>query len=280
MSIYQQSVDNSRLETYDACPQLYDYKYNLELDPGESNLAARFSTHMVHIPVQRWYESNGVYRPDWEERFKAWNPSQEELLAQRHNDYSAAAADRLFDEYITRFSGDLEDYDFECAECYYTKDLDPDNTIPSWGAKLDMLLKRKSDDMIIPFEFKSSRYDYILIGLPFNRQVLGQIYVTHSEKCVVNYFGLNSRDFRKNDYRISRFEVEPTPEELERWRKETSQEVWNMEVSRIEGVYPRKSHSCKRFNKECAFLELCLGSKSYDAFDKTDSLEYLKESVE
>ena len=92
---FKDSLDNSRLKEYAACPQLYDYKYNYALG-DESGYAARFSSVMIHDPIEQWYKYNGNYAPDWQLLMKAWAPNQAEILADKFTSYTIGKAAALY----------------------------------------------------------------------------------------------------------------------------------------------------------------------------------------
>ena len=271
------SIDNSRLADYQACPQLFDYHYNHHLG-NESGHEARFGTFMIHKPVQEWWSSGGKYKPNWQEQMALWAPSAEDMLKDKYNCYTASSAKLLFDQYVEQRKDDFEEYEVHEIEVYRTKEIIPG--FKPWGSKTDIVLYHLPSNMNHTLEIKSSKWDYILTGLNFNRQVLGQIYTCEAEKGLVDFFHLNGK---KSQY--MRFEIEPTAAELEQWRADRELEMRQMQLSYDMKLWPRNAGACRRFNRVCEFLDLCdLGGSGEDLvqqriseMEKRDSLAYLEE---
>jgi len=272
------SIDNSRLADYQACNQLFDYHYNHHLG-GESGHEARFGTWMIHKPVQEWWRSGGTYKPNWAELMAKWAPSTDDMLKDKYNCYTASTAKQLFDQYVEQRKDDLADYDVHEIEIYRTREVL--KGFKPWGSKTDIVLAPKGRIGVFhTLEIKSSKWDYILTGMNFNRQVLGQIYTCEAEKGLVDFFHLNGK---KSQY--MRFELEPSAAELEQWKKDRELEMQQMQLSYQLNSWPRNAGSCRRFNRVCEFLELCdLGGVSeplvqqrISEMEKKDSLAYLEE---
>lgn len=271
------SMDNSRLQEYAACKQLYDYKFNHSLaEPSGS--AARYSTVMIHQPLELWYKFGGNYTPNWSMLMQAWNPNQEELLADRFANYTIAKAEQLFKEYTERFGEDLVTYEFVESEVYRTRELAPG--LMPFGSKTDIVLRHRNTGETHTLEIKASRWKHILTSLSFNAQVIGQAYVNQAARSMVAFFDLSGRGS------LSRFEFEFTQEEVDQWRRERITELMQFQVSVETGVWPRNDKACMRFNRVCPFLELCeLGGTQNEAvreriklMDKHDPLAYLEEA--
>lgn len=271
------SIDNSRLATYQACPQLFDYEYNYELG-DESGHEARFSTWMIHKPVQEWWRAKGDYKPNWQELMAKWAPTAEDMLKDKYNNYTASSAKLLYDQYVERRVDDLQEYEAIEIEVYRTKELSPE--LKPWGAKTDIVLRHDATGGIHTLEIKASKWDYILTGLNFNRQVLGQIFTCKADKGLVDFFHLAGK---KSSY--MRFEIEPSSDEMLQWHKSSILELRQLDLSYKLDIWPQRADSCRRFNRVCPFLDLCnLGGSSVDevkelikGMPKKDSLAYLEE---
>lgn len=272
------SIDNSRLSDFETCPQLFDYKYNYEL-ADESGHAARFSTFMIHKPVQAWWRAGGDYKPDWKGLMAQWAPTAEDMIADKFNAYTASTAELLFNQYVERTTELLDEYKFIEAEVYKTKPIG--NIEQLWGSKTDIVLWHKATECKHVFEIKASKYNYILVGLNFNTQVLGEMFVNDACKGVVEFFWLNGK---KSSF--IRFELEPSAEEMNKWKKDTFFRVTNMYAAKVLNTYPRRESSCKRFNKECKFLDICnlggpetdVGKNELTKYERCDSISYLYEA--
>ena len=273
------SIDNSRLADYQACNQLFDYHYNHHLG-NESGHEARFGTFMIHKPVQEWWRSAGTYKPNWQAQMALWAPSAEDMLKDKYNCYTASSAKLLYDQYVEQREDDLSNYVVEEIEVYATREVLPG--FKPWGSKTDIVLRYHDEtgSEIHTLEIKSSKWDYILTGMNFNRQVLGQIYTKQAAKGLVDFFHLNGK---KSQY--MRFEIEPSADDMKQWVEDRKLEMRQMQLSYELGVWPRNAGSCRRFNRVCEFLELCdlggagepLVQQRIGEMEKRDSLAYLEE---
>jgi hypothetical protein len=282
--VFKSSIDNSRLSDYEACPQLYEFKYVLELGEDDGNHAANFSTFMIHKPIEEWFISGGTYKPNWQELMKQWSPSSTDMFNDKTNAYTVKRAERAFNEHANLCSeqGILDEYEFVESEIYVTKDLWPEQAENqfSWGSKTDIILRHKKSGKRVPWEIKASKYDYITYGLDWNRQVLGEIFVNHAEMGFVELITLTAK---QNESSISIFEIMPDHEDMDEWVQATRMSMENFIVSRETNFYPRKAIACKRFNQICQFYDICcLGGskhpaaqKAIKALPKRDSLKYL-----
>lgn len=274
-----EDIDNSRLDCFQTCHQLYDLTYNHEVDTGESNWKAGYSTWMLHTPVQEWYAMGGNYTPNWPLLMKAWNPTTEQMLEDKYGNYTVARAERLFNEFVEKAKnrGDLEEYDYVEHEVYKTKDI---GGWVKWGSKTDLVMLHKATQEKHIFEIKASKWDYILTGLQFNRQILGEIYVNDARKGIVIYFNLGAK---KNEDGVLFIEIEPDPEELARWQQRIRMEIEPLNRCYEAGFWPTNEKACRRYNQLCPFLDLCEqgGTMSSEIMAKVndmpkrDSLAYL-----
>ncbi len=277
------SLDNSRLNEYGACPQLYDYKYNHGL-VDESGMAARYSTYLLHDPVENWYRFKGDYYPDYKLLYQAWAPTTEELLADKFGNYTVKAAESLFKEYTTRFKDDLETYEFIESEVYRTRQVHDDGRqlARPYGSKTDIVLRHRESGDIHTLEIKASKWDFILRSLGFNPQVMGQFWVNKAKRSLVVFFQLTKKP------NVERFEFEFMPEEIDTWFEEQTLKISQVVVSEQYNVWPRRTEACSRFNRSCEFLNLCeLGGggsplvlAKIDEMPKRDPLRYLQEGGE
>lgn len=274
------SIDNSRLADYQACNQLFDYHYNHHLG-NESGHEARFGTFMIHKPIQEWWRSGGKYKPDWSEQMMLWKPTTVDMLKDKYNCYTASSAKMLFDQYVEQRKDDLDEYRVLEIEVYRTREILPN--FKPWGSKTDIVLQYEPKGIVRrvhTLEIKSSKWDYILTGMNFNRQVLGQIFACQADKGLIDFFHLNGK---KSQY--MRFEIEPSKDDMKQWVEDRKLEMRQMQLSYESNSWPRNAGSCRRFNRVCEFLELCdlggsgepLVQQRIGEMEKHNSLAYLEE---
>lgn len=276
-------IDNSRLDCFKNCHQLYDFLYNHEVGGLEPKWKADYSTWMIHTPVQEWYALGGKYEPNWGLLMKAWGPTPEDMLNDKYGNYTAQRAERLFKEFREKAiaRGDLEEYEYIEHEVYKTRDMGAENFL--WGSKTDLVLRQRSTGDIHIGEIKASKWDYILTGIQFNRQVLGEIYVNNATKGIIIFFNLAAK---KNEDGVMFIEVEPSDEEMDRWKQRVNMEIKPLEHCYEVDFWPPNEHYCRRYNTVCEFLDLCdqggtasseIRAKVND-MPKRDSLSYLTKS--
>jgi hypothetical protein len=279
---FPKDLDNSRIDLYSACPQLFDYTYNFELNPGDSKWKANYSTFMIHEPVQAWWASGGEYKPDWQEQMAKWAPTPEEMMMDKFGNYTIVNANKAFNEHCEKAAnrGDIERFEYLEHEVYRTADVGAEI---KFGSKTDIILRDRATQEIVTYEIKASRWDYILMGLNFNRQLLGQMYTNDATLGIVEFFNLAAK---KKDPMISFFELPLDWQTLEIWKDKVAFEINQILASYKADIWPTHTSSCKRFNQTCPFLDLCeLGGSMSDEgkreaakWPKHDSLKYLGNS--
>lgn len=241
---------SSSLKTYSQCPELFNKKYNLNLDEGISkSLPARYGEIMIHKPITEWYKAEGNYQPDFE---KLWvegvQPTDAEMMVKKNANYNIKQAREIFKEYVKRFEDDFKEYEVYNVERYTFRD----EALLPYGSKCDIVLRRRSDGVLVPNEIKSSLYEFILIAKEINHQFLGELWTYDTLEGLVNFVHV------VKDWSIQRFPIQVQPETLLRWERDTLYRIESVRRSYNNKCWPMNApDACARFNKECPFLDLC-----------------------
>jgi hypothetical protein len=253
--------DNSRLATYQTCPELYNKLYNLGLaEPMSRN--AIFSEHMVHVPLTEWYLNKMVHtwQPDWAKCWDSYDKAMSENLLltpdvpefiDKHSKYTIATAQRAFATYIDTFGpGDRARFSVVDIEKYI---IDP---VTNFGSKPDVLLLELATSTPWTCELKFSSYSYILTGSAMNPQVLGQVNNTGGEGCLFTL--LQPKDTKWSEFICVREEIVPRVKDMEVWKKEINFRMETIKRSYEQDVWPKiVPTGCTRYNSECFFLSAC-----------------------
>jgi hypothetical protein len=252
--------DNSRLQTYEECPELYNKLYNLGLAQPMAQ-SAIFSEHLVHLPLTDWYMNKMVhsYQPDWQKCLDNYDKAMAEQKAitgedppvDKHGKYTLATAQRAYATYIDLY-GPGDRLRFRCldVEKYI---VDPEI---SFGSKPDVLLQEIATSTPWTAELKFSSWAFILMGSAMNPQVLGQVNNTGGEGCLFTL--IQPKDTKWSEFICMREEIVPRVKDLELWKKEQMFRIETVKRSYATGVWPRRvPKGCGRYNGECFFLSAC-----------------------
>lgn len=253
--------DNSRLATYQTCPELYNKLYNLGLaEPKSKN--AIFSEHMIHVPLTEWYQNKMVHtwQPDWAKCWDNYDKAMAENLAltpgvepaqDKHGKYTIATAMRAFDTYINTYGpGDRARFQVMDVEKYI---IDPEL---GFGSKPDVLLLELATSSPWTCELKFSGYSYILTGSSMNPQVLGQVNNTGGEGCLFTL--VTPKDTKWSEFLCVREEIVPRSKDMEQWKKQIQFRIDTIKRSYEQNVWPQiVPTGCTRYNSTCFFLDAC-----------------------
>jgi hypothetical protein len=244
------NYDMSRLNEFQECNELYNNKYNRCLKEPVG-LNARFSIHMVHDPLTQWYASQGKKLPDFAANLAKMQLTAEELASDKHGKYTVATALRIFDKYIEQLGKvDLERFEVLGAEKYVVDE------VLRFGSKADVMLLERATSYPWTAELKFSAWDFVLTGTSFNPQALGQINNTKSRGCLFTL--ITPKDTKWADFLIIREEIVPKPWEMERWRKNITKRIEDMDRSYELDIWPQHGpKACRRYGGDCYFLGLC-----------------------
>ena len=287
----KQGMDASQEVLFSLCPRKYFYVYEQGLK-DEMGLAALFSKHLIHAALAIQYASLNLLLSPYPDLDKLWENYIAEAGegARMDSFYTLDLAQRALDKYA--FDGylvrDREEFDVVEVEAVKSRRL---NDELSWISKPDVVLSHKEIGTIYPLDFKTSKYapkglsikrvpDYTR-DILFDRQFLGQVWITRGEGHITRHFKLGV-----NDITISEQRLDSIPEVLlKEWEEERKEVLTLKEKYRTIGVWPKNApQACYNFGYVCPFLRLCnVGIEASAAIaewiEKCDPYAYLKEAV-
>ena len=263
--------DSSRLETFQTCPRLYYYLYELGLK-GPKGTSARFSEWMVHLPLTEWYAHAGNHTPEWETLWRCFAITPEEQAIKANAKYSITTAKLVFDFYTTRFAGDFERFEVLDTEQYIV------DHILQFGSKPDVRLRERTTGLAWTLELKFSAWDFVTTGACMNPQFLGQVNNTGGHGIIVAQ--IMPTDTKWETLQAYRHEIVPRPADMAEWRADTIARIAQVKASEASGVWHKHvPMACTRFNQECFFLRLCEAGAPKGMIDRMEThnpLAYLE----
>src|SRR3990167_5709059 len=257
-------IDMSQLNTFERCPELYNNVYNKGLQelkgPG-----ALFSSLVIHPLLSRWYLAGGT-RPLTPLMIKkAWMSFNNKcsLLNLRQNQtyaYSFSTVTKLLATYVTQYSLDFDMYKVASSEDFYWKVM---TNIDFLGGKVifiskpDLVLMRLGDGAITTLDWKTSMYNTQPTLLPFDRQFLGQAWVTDA-KFMLKAFMLLPASAGVYPTLIREF-AEVDKDLMLEFEKELYISIQQLLLSKQLEVWPKRApNSCYPFpGITCSFIDLC-----------------------
>lgn len=237
----------SSLSVYQACPKLYDYKYEQGIDLDDYTLAARYGTWMIHWPITNWYACGGKFSPSFDQLWDQCEATEADLTPKkgRKNPYTIENARFLWNEYTGRFKRDFDEFDILSTEEYMV--------VGNYGARGDVVFRRRADGVVIPNDLKSSRWDAALDGAHRNNQFLGQMHVWGTTEAMVTLINVETLT-------IERISVSVLQDDVDQWVREKEFRVGQIEASRAASCWPRNApQACRPYNRDCPMKEVCFG---------------------
>ena len=274
-----ESLDASRLTTYDLCPRKYYNQYIRRLHTGPKHLNTRFSSHLIHEPLTMWYLSGPTWEPSeaqWAELLAKVAVTEEELGVKANANYCLDQAKACFKTYVERFADDHKRFKITGVENYI---LDSENFRPvPFGSKPDIMAKERVSGDVWTIELKFSAWDFALDASIINPQFLGQVNNTKGKGIIVNLIQpVGSTKW--HSFNVVREEFSPKPAELEEFRNDVRFKIATVVASHKLNVFPKNStHACGAYGG-CFFLALCTAANPLEMIRrmplKEDPLDYL-----
>ena len=247
---HQMAYSYSSLSTYNRCPKLYEYTYEGAVRPDDpGGVPTRFGQHMVDTPLTEWYRSGGTYRPPWDDLWDACAVTDDERVAKPNKVYTIATAKSLWQEYTSRFARDFDVYEVINVQTFVV----PRPDLLDYGAKADVVFRHKETGAVIPHDFKSSRWDFILEAGYLNQQFLGQMWVWGATEHITTLLNPESGLVERMLTRI-------TVDQLAQFERETMFRIASVKRSKYWGIWPREAPgACFKFGRWCVFQGVCYG---------------------
>ena len=169
--------------------------------------------------------------------------------------YSLQHAMNIVREYTDMFSKDFEMYRFVASEEKRYKVLPEIKVV--YLSIPDLVLERIGDDKVVVNDFKHSTWDMNVDLDVFDRQLLGQAYVTWAQFLMKTHILSSVRVYRDNtttSCEINRPFDPVEPDQMEEWIQEVCQTAEEILRAKEKNVFVKQApKGCFAFNKKCKF---------------------------
>jgi len=256
------AISHSQIESWDRCQRYWHYVSMHKL-ATEVSWPMKFSAMMLHPALSSWYSNKGsLVKFDWP---KCWSNYMEAVQMIPYPKgkaliYSQQHANDIVNGYITRFDKDFEMYRFVASEEKRYRVLPGLKVV--YLSIPDLVLKRIGDDKVVVNDFKHSTWGMNADLDPFDRQLLGQAYVTGAQFLMKTHIVSSVKSSR--DYgSVASFEInrpfDPIePDQMEEWVAEVCQTAEEILRAKERNVFVKQApKGCFAFNKKCEFKDLC-----------------------
>jgi hypothetical protein len=258
------AISHSQIENWDRCQRLWHYVSMHKL-ATEVTWPMKFSGTMLHPAFSRWYKSKGreiMGSEGWQVCWRKYMDSVQMIPCPNGKGpiYSQQHASNIVTEYINQFDKDFEMYRFlESEEKRY-------KVLP--GLKVvylsipDLVLERIGDDKVVVNDFKHSTWDMNADLDSFDRQLLGQAYVTGAQFLMKTHI-LSSVKSSRDYGTVASFEIkrpfDPVEsDQMDEWIQEVCQTAEEILRAKEHNVFVKQApKGCFAFNKKCEFHNLC-----------------------
>jgi len=266
------AISHSQIESWDQCQRKWHYTSMHKL-ATEVTWPMKFSGMMLHPALSRWYKSNGMEQLD----SKAWAECWQEYMRiigpipcprGKQAIYSKNHANEIVHKYTEMYYKDFAMYRFVASEEKRWKVL-PDMKVVYLSIP-DLVLQRIGDDKIIVNDFKHSTWNANTMLEVFDRQLLGQAFVTDAEYIMKTHIFSSvtlSRNYGAETFcEITRSFNLVEKDQMQEWLDEVCQTASEIIRAKENNVFVKQApHGCFAYAKKCEFTDLCsLGSaRSY-----------------
>jgi hypothetical protein len=293
-------LTSSRLKDARACARLDYYKYQLGYRGPDDDSDALTLGRLVHKGLEFWWRTFDL------------TDAVAAVRAENADPYQAARAEAMLAGYHLRWFSSCRDYEVIAIEAEFQAPLvNPESGAASrsftLGGKLDVLARERASGRTLIVEHKTAGED-VAPGSLYRRRLRmdGQVSIYFrgaaalghpADSCLYDVLAkLRQRPYEANakraapetpdafrdrlidviasnpDAHYARFEVARDSAEL----AEADADAWAMAGTLRDnartGRHPRNVDACTRFNRCCAFIGVCDGSESIDAFTKLDNV--------
>lgn len=281
-------LDFSQLTTFEMCGAKYNYIYGHSL-PDPKHPSAIFSAEIVHPMLSDWYIKGGWGGLGAHDALltKCWKNFQtaiqgRKLTRNQQATYTKGNAQMVISNYIQKYTPDLQLYKVVNSEEVYWGTLDGLKDF-LWLSKPDLVLSRV-DNALVVVDFKSSQYAFNNKLIPFDRQFLGQAYLTNAKFIMKRHIQLEHR-ITSEDAEEASINLVPTFLEVDsdlltEWEAETVQSARDYLSAVEHNVWIKRAPTaCNAFNQPCTFMDICTLGHTRDIMlkqaKKVNNMEYL-----
>lgn len=258
-------VSHSQIEKFEQCHRKWSY-HSIDKLVEQKTWPMNFSGMMLHPALSRWYTSGGKQTfgdKDWQNAWLAYTTSMEGVPLPRNQTsiYSINNAFTIINTYINQFYKDFEMYKVVESETKRWKILPGMKAV--YLSIPDLVLSRIGDEKIVVNDFKHSTWDVNADLQVFDRQLLGQAWVTDAKFLMKTHIHTKVGRAGENPLITITRPFDPVePDQLSEWLDEVCMTADEIQRAREKGVFVKHApKGCFAFQKKCEFVELCnLGS--------------------
>jgi hypothetical protein len=218
--------------------------------------------------LSRWYKSGGTEMPDSKSWYECWTKYMAALQMVpcpkgKQTIYSQEHADNIVRIYFDMFSKDFEMYRVIASEEKRYRVLPGLKAV--YLSIPDLVLERIGDNKVVVNDFKHSTWDMNTDLDIFDRQLLGQAYVTGAQFLMKTHILSSVRPNRDGGGTVCDITrpFDPVePDQMQEWIDEVCQTASEILRAKQKGVFVKQApKGCFAFMKKCEFHDLCsLGS--------------------
>ena len=259
-------ISHSQIENWDRCQRYWQY-VSLEKLATEVTWPMKFSSVMLHPALGYWYLNKGsLHTFDFSKCWKKYMEIVQAIPCPKGKQaiYSLQHARDIVREYTDMFSKDFEMYRFVASEEKRYKVL-PEMKVVYLSIP-DLVLERIGDDKVVVNDFKHSTWDMNSDLDAFDRQLLGQAFVTDAQFLMKTHIHSSMVTSRGEDsyakLEIKRPFVPVDSDQMREWFDEVCQTASEILRAKENAVFVKQApKGCFAFQKMCEFKDLCsLGS--------------------
>jgi len=257
-------ISHSQIENWDRCQRLWHYVSMHKL-ATEVTWPMKFSGMMLHPALSRWYKSRGRELINSKEWVVCWNKYMESIEMVpcpkgKQLIYSQQHARSIISTYINQYDKDFEMYRFVASEEKRWKVLPGLKVI--YLSIPDLVLERIGDNKLVVNDFKHSTWDMNSGIDSFDRQLLGQAYVTDAQFLMKTHIRSEikaSREFGSTtSLEITRPFDPVEKDQMDEWIDEVCQTASEIIRAKEHNVFVKQApKGCFAFMKKCEFHDLC-----------------------
>jgi hypothetical protein len=254
-------VSFSQIEKWEQCHRKWSYYYIDKLESAKS-WASEFSSALIHPALAKWYLTGGTRLAvnEWDELWENYINVVGQIPSSSKADteiYTLRNAIQHIGIYVERYEPDFDMYDTVSSEEMFFK-IVPDVDKFVYLSKPDVLLARKTDKKKVTLDFKHSKWD-INAGLsPFDRQFLGQAWVTGAEFMMKTH--MQTKYTVKNGFEhITNRSHEPVDDDqMTEFVTELQLKCDQIASAKRRNTFPKHApKACNDFHKPCEYIDLC-----------------------
>lgn len=253
-------VSFSQIEKWEQCHRKWAYYYLDKLESPKS-WASEFSSALIHPVLSRWYVDNGKPTDiDW---MKLWHdyisvigqiPPSSKADTQI---YTLRTAQTHLGLYMDQYKLDFDMYDTVSSEEMFFKII-PGVSKFVYLSKPDVLLQRKTDKKKVTLDFKHSKWDINADLSSFDRQFLGQAWVTDAKFMMKTHMQTKYTIKTDSEYITKRSHEPVDDDQMKEFVEELQMKCDQIAMAKAKNVFPKHApKACNDFRKPCEYIDLC-----------------------